>query len=75
MTDITLNQFPAGAPQHPLAPRWVAWFARYIDTRGKPRRRRPSRRQLEAMDPRILQDAGISPAQHFIAVNKPSWEF
>ena len=74
MTDTTLNQFPTGAAQHPLAPRWVTWFARYIDTRGNRRRRRLSRRQLEAMDPRILADAGISQAQRFIAVNQPSWE-
>lgn len=71
MTNITLHPYPPGADANPAATRWVEWFARYINSVDERKRRARRRRQFAAIDPRTLQDIGISQAQRFIAVNNP----
>jgi uncharacterized protein YjiS (DUF1127 family) len=54
--------------------RLVEWMNR-IDAIVKTwHRRYRTRRQFASVDPRILEDCGISEATRFIEVNKPFWE-
>ena len=74
MTQLALNIYPPGAAVLPTTTRWKAWFARYINTLDERKRRQRARRQFANIDPRTLNDIGVSPAQRFIAINTPYQE-
>jgi uncharacterized protein YjiS (DUF1127 family) len=71
MTTMAQSPFPPGAAARPATSRWMAWCARYINRPGEWSRRQRLRHQLAAVDPRTLQDMGVSEAQRFIAINQP----
>jgi uncharacterized protein YjiS (DUF1127 family) len=51
-------------------PRWPARLAATIRAW---RQRRASRDELARLDPRLLRDIGLTPADAWLEINKPFW--
>ena len=54
--------------------RLVDLFNRLVEIVDTWKRRYRERQQFAEVDPRILQDCGVSESVRFIEVNKPFWE-
>jgi uncharacterized protein YjiS (DUF1127 family) len=72
-----MNEVSLWAPNVPqVFRRWRlrSWPGRLAASLRVWRERRASRDELAKLDPRMLRDIGVTPAEAWLEINKPFWK-